>query len=240
MDQTTNFFSETFFNNTGNLIHKWHHYFEIYERHFSKYRGKDVVFLEIGIYHGGSLQFWKSYFGKGSKIYAIDINPDCKKFESDNVQILIGSQEDRDFLRQVKATVPKFDILLDDGGHTMRQQIVSFEELYDHVKEDGIYSCEDIHTSYWRKYGGGFKRRGTFIEYSKNFIDFLHGLYPINRGIPKTPLSSSMHSLHYYPGVLVIEKRKMTEPVDSMTGTPTIKEPVEQKRSLWKRIMGQP
>lgn len=221
-------------------MHKWHHYFEVYERHFSKYKGKDITFLEIGIYHGGSLQLWKNYFGKGSRIYAIDINPDCKKFESDNVKVFIGSQEDREFLQKVKASIPELDILLDDGGHTMKQQIVSFEELYDKVKEDGVYACEDVHTSYWRKYGGGYKRRGTFIEYSKSFIDFIHGLYPINRGIPKTPLSESMHSVHFYPGVVVVEKRKMSTPVDSMTGTPTIKEPVFPKRNLWKRLMGQP
>src|SRR4051812_30048572 len=125
MNENANFFEELFLANEDRLIHKWHHYFEIYERHFSKYRGKDITFLEIGIYHGGSLQFWTKYFGKGSKIYAIDINPECKKFENDQVKIFIGSQEDPVFLASVKAQIPQLDILLDDGGHTMRQQIVS-------------------------------------------------------------------------------------------------------------------
>ena len=59
----------------------------------------------------------------------------------------------------------------------MLQQIVSFEELFDHVKPDGTYLCEDIHTSYWMNYGGGYKRRGSFIEYSKNFIDYIHAYH---------------------------------------------------------------
>ena len=42
--------------NTGRLIHKWQHYFDIYDRHFSKFRGKEVVVLEIGVFQGGSLQ----------------------------------------------------------------------------------------------------------------------------------------------------------------------------------------
>jgi len=240
MSENSNFFEEYFFKNKGNLIHKWHHYFEIYERHFSKYRGKDITFLEIGIYHGGSLQFWTNYFGKGSKIYAIDINPECKKFENDQVKVFIGSQEDPAFLASVKAQVPQLDILLDDGGHTMRQQIVSFEELYSHVKPDGIYACEDTHTSYWRKYGGGYKRRGTFMEYSKSFIDYLHALYPTSRNVPKNDFARSAHSVHYYPGIVIIEKRPMKEPVDSQVGTPSIVEPVFPKRNLWKRLMGQP
>ena len=40
---------EIFYSHEGNLIHKWDHYFEIYERYFEKYRGKEVNILEIGI-----------------------------------------------------------------------------------------------------------------------------------------------------------------------------------------------
>lgn len=32
--------------NTGHLIPKWDHYFEIYERHFSRFRGKQAVVME--------------------------------------------------------------------------------------------------------------------------------------------------------------------------------------------------
>jgi hypothetical protein len=47
----------------GHGIWKWNHYFEIYHRHFSKFRGREVHILEIGIYSGGSLEMWKDYFG---------------------------------------------------------------------------------------------------------------------------------------------------------------------------------
>lgn len=240
MSQEPNFFSDFFFKNKGNLIHKWHHYFEIYERHFSRYRGKDINFLEVGIYHGGSLQFWKNYFGKGSRIYAIDVNPECKSMEGDNVKVFIGSQQDRSFLKSIKEQIPKLDVLLDDGGHTMRQQIVTYEEMYDHVKDDGVYMCEDIHTSYWRKYGGGYRRRGTFIEYSKSFIDYLHALYPTSSGMKVNAFARSTHSLHYYPGLLAIEKRNMDVPVHSMVGNPAVKQQPEPKRSLVSKLLGQP
>jgi len=71
---------EIFYDHTGNLIHKWDHYFDIYEKYFSKYRGQEINILEIGISHGGSLQLWKKYFGDKVHIYAVDINPECKKF----------------------------------------------------------------------------------------------------------------------------------------------------------------
>jgi hypothetical protein len=233
-----NFFEKTFFNNKENLIHKWHHYFEVYERHFRPFKGVDVCFMEIGVYHGGSIQFWKNYFGKNSKIFGLDINPECKKFEHGNVKIFTGSQEDRQFLRKLRAELPPLDIVLDDGGHTMKQQIATFEEIFPHVKQDGLFVVEDIHTSYWRKYGGGYKRKGSFIEYSKNFIDYLHALYPIaqRHGLQPNEFSKSTFGLHYYPGILVIEKRTMSEPTDSMRGVPSITEPPPAKRGLLKRI----
>ena len=166
-----------FRNNPGRLIHKWNHYFDIYERHFSRFRGQEIAVLEIGVYHGGSLQMWKDYFGDKAEIYGLDINPDCKQFEEENIEIFIGSQSDRSFLRELKEKIPKVDILIDDGGHRMDQQIISYEELFDHVKSDGIYLCEDLHTSYWPEFGGGYGKPDTFVEYAKKFIDELNAFH---------------------------------------------------------------
>lgn len=52
-------YRELFYEHDGNLIHKWDHYFEIYDKYFQKYRGEKLTILEIGISHGGSLQLWK-------------------------------------------------------------------------------------------------------------------------------------------------------------------------------------
>ena len=161
---------DLFYNHTGKRVHKWDHYFEIYERYLEKYKGQDIAILEIGIAHGGSLQLWKKYFGENVKIYAIDVNPECKKLEEENIQIFIGSQSDEAFLASVIKSLPPLDVIIDDGGHTMIQQIVSFE-VFNYLKDDGVYICEDTHTSYWYEYGGGLRKKGTFIEYSKNIVD---------------------------------------------------------------------
>lgn len=214
-----------FRNNTGRLIHKCNHYFDVYERHFSRFRNKEVVIVEIGVSHGGSLQMWKEYFGKNAKIYGIDIDPRCKEFEEDNIQIFIGSQSDRDFLRKVKAAIPRADIIIDDGGHTMKQQIVSYEELFDHVKDDGVYLVEDLHTSYWALFGGGHKRRNTFIEYSKKLIDSLNAFHSEQSSLKVNSFTKSVDSLHYYDSILVIEKRKREAPFDESTGVPSFENP---------------
>src|SRR5688500_14611310 len=87
-----------FKNKKHNLIHKWLHYFEIYHKYFEKFRKKKVVVLEFGVSHGGSLQMWKQYFGKHARIIGVDINPECKMFIEPQIEVYIGSQEDRKFL----------------------------------------------------------------------------------------------------------------------------------------------
>lgn len=205
--------------NNKRLIHKWVHYFEIYHRHFSRFRNREIVILEIGVSQGGSLQMWKNYFGGNAKIYGIDVDPRCKKFEEENIKIFIGSQSDRRFLKEVKSQIPKIDILIDDGGHTMKQQIISFEELFSQVKDDGVYLCEDLHTSYWLEFGGGHKRRGTFIEYSKNFIDYIHAYHSKQKSLPVSRFTQTVNSVHYYDSIIVIEKGKREEPYTERTGT---------------------
>jgi hypothetical protein len=222
---------EDFFSNAPHrMMHKWNHYFEIYDRHLRQFRDarvagdKRVNMLEIGISHGGSLEMWNHYFKGKVNIYAVDINPECKKFETENVKIIIGSQEDPRFLDELKSSIPMLDLLIDDGGHTMKQQIITFEHLYDHIVDDGIYICEDIHTSYWKDYGGGLKKNRSFIEYTKNFIDKLHAWHIRKDSVPVDNFVRTTQSLHFYDSVLVIEKRPMSPPYDVKAGTPAIKD----------------
>ncbi len=221
-----------FMENEGRLIHKWTHYFEIYDRYFRDFKNRKPVILEIGVSHGGSLQMWKKYFGDEARIYGIDVNPECKKLEEKNIEIFIGSQSDRDFLREVRARIPKVDILIDDGGHTMEQQIVTFEELFDHVKSEGIYLCEDTHTSYWSRYGGGHKRRGTFIEYTKNLVDQVNAFHSVEPSLEVDSFTRSAYSVHYYDSVVVFEKRSIERPADLQTGSPSFEgESIRDKQS---------
>ena len=102
----------------------------------------------------------------------------------------------------------------------MVQQIVSFEELFDSIKEEGIYLGEDLHTSYWMNYGGGYKRKSSFIEYSKNFIDSLHAYHSRQRALRVNNFTDSVDSIHYYDSIIVIEKKKRIEPPHAeKTGT---------------------
>ncbi|HEY6240621.1 MAG TPA: class I SAM-dependent methyltransferase [Burkholderiales bacterium] len=178
--------------------------------------------MEIGVFHGGSLQMWHRYFGPGTYVVGIDIDPRCQRFADAHTTVLIGDQSDRRFLAEVREIVPSVDILIDDGGHTMVQQIATFEELYPHVQPHGIYLCEDIHTSFMPEYGGGYRREGTFLEYGKALVDRLYAWYSRDQSVlTADDFTRATDALHFYDSVIVIEKSPKARAQQSVTGTPS-------------------
>ena len=148
------------------VMHKWDHYFEIYDRFLSPICRSNPVVLEIGVQLGGSVEMWRHYFGPATRIYGIDINPDAKQQEDIITKVFIGDQQDRSFLQSVLREIGNPDLVIDDGGHTANQQITAFEELYPALSEDGLYFVEDTHTSLW---GGPFmdrQDRQSFLQFS--------------------------------------------------------------------------
>lgn len=207
-----------FYNNPSRAACKWGHYFEIYHRHLQRYRGKSPVIVEIGVAAGGSLPMWHYYFGRGARVVGIDVDPACRQFADDRTSILIGDQGDRSFLATVRQSVPHIDILIDDGGHHMHQQIATFEELYPHIDANGVYVCEDTHTSLWPGWGGGIRKSGTFLEYTKTLVDRLHAWHSKDpAALAVDAFTRSTHGLHIYDSVVVLEKRPMEPPRQFLT-----------------------
>lgn len=195
---------ELFLANQQKPIHKWLHYFPIYERHFSDYKNKALTMYKIGVFKGGSLQLWKKYFGPFATIVGIDIDPRCKDLEEPQINIRIGDQSDTTFLQTVFDEFGPPDIVLDDGSHQMDHVNTTFDFLYGRMKDNGIYLIEDTHTAYLPDFGGGLNKADTIIEKSKSLIDQLNAYYC---GLPTT-FADSTFSIAFYDSVIVFEKRK--------------------------------
>src|SRR5215469_10053921 len=104
-----------FDSHTGRSVHKWKHYFPIYEQHFGRFVNRPCLMIEIGVGRGGSLQLWKSYLGPHAQIVGLDINPECRAFEEDQIAVRVGDQSDPNFLASVIDEFGTPDIVLDDG-----------------------------------------------------------------------------------------------------------------------------
>jgi len=198
---------EIFKSHKGNLIYKWDHYFEIYQNHFEKFKSKkNITILEIGVLGGGSLQMWKKFFGKKSKIYGIDKNPICKNYEEENITIKIGSSSDEIFLNNLVDEIDEIDIIIDDGSHRMEHQITAFKHLFKKLPIGGLYLIEDTHTSYWNSFGGGLRRSGTFIEFSKKLVDSIHAHFSDQFNFNKDKYTDSIDSISFYDSIVCIYK----------------------------------
>jgi len=221
-----------FRHNTGRLISKWRHYFGIYERHFAPYRNRPVRIVEFGVWHGGSLQMWRRYFGPEAQIVGVDINPECARLSEPGVEIVIGDQADPATHRALRSRFGEFDIVIDDGGHRMDQQVTTFRELYPAVKVGGLYVAEDLHTSYHPDFGGGLRRAGTFIELGKQLIDQLHAWYGPPAGLEVDYVTRTAYGLHFYDSMLVVEKGRVEAPRSEYSGAPAVAMGVAELRFL--------
>jgi SAM-dependent methyltransferase len=175
--ETPNDLETIFWENDFRAIDKWHHYFPIYDRYLSAYRGRPVKVLEIGVQSGGSIAMWRTYFGPEAVLFGIDIDPRCAAFDGEKGQIRIGSQADAGFLRRVVDEMGGVDIILDDGSHDSNHLRVTFETLYPLLSEGGLFMAEDLHCCYWPNWTGGYRRPASFIEYAKRMVDDMHHWY---------------------------------------------------------------
>ena len=122
-------------------------YLDIYENYFCSRRGGPIKLLEIGCKDGASLRMWKEYFHQG-KIYSIDIDPESKKHEQENIKVFIGSQDSGSTVASACLDAGDFDAILDDGSHVNTLTIASFKLLWPKLKVGGIYVIEDLGCSY--------------------------------------------------------------------------------------------
>ncbi|KAJ1326185.1 forkhead protein FKH [Microdochium nivale] len=162
-----------------------HQYHFMYEKYMPALRDKKLKMLEIGLGcnmgygPGHSYHTWLEYF-PNVDLYYIEYDAECAaKWASatTGATIFTGDQADVKFLNEViRKTGGNFDIIIDDGGHTMHQQQVSLEQLWKAVTPGGIYFLEDLQTSFMAAYGGDVKlgkdtKHMTMLKYIYEMID---------------------------------------------------------------------
>jgi len=208
---------DIFANNTGPVVHKWHHYIPLYDRYFSSFRRRKIKFLEIGVSKGGSMQMWRKYFGEDATIYGIDIDPACERFNELAGQVRIGSQIDTAFLDSVVKEMGGVDIILDDGSHRMSHIPITLKFLFPHLSSGGIYMIEDLHTSYWESFDGGYRSKKNFFGFTRDLIDDMHHWYHA-RQLNQAVVSQECSGIHVHDSLVVLEKNKVFPPVHSAIG----------------------
>jgi hypothetical protein len=125
-----------------------HGFCTFYHHHLAASRHGIFKVLEIGVFRGASLRMWRDYF-PNAEIHGFDSQKTELTPES-RIHLHVGDQADRHSLDSLlEAAGSPFDLIIDDGGHTMEQQQVSFACLFPHLRPGCPYIIEDLHTSFF-------------------------------------------------------------------------------------------
>jgi cephalosporin hydroxylase len=163
----------------------WDHRYDfIYSRLLSHIRKEPIRLLEIGLgcnmgYGAGkSLAMWKKYI-PNAKVSYLEYDAPCATKHKTEIEaaaggtLYIGDQADQKLLDKILADSKAFggyDVIIDDGGHTVNQMLTSIKTLWHALKAGGAYVVEDISENYIEK---PFRDENTFIGFAKNAIDIV-------------------------------------------------------------------
>jgi hypothetical protein len=131
-----------------------HTYTGMYEGIMSQYKNKDCSLLEIGVYNGGSALLWSKYL-PNAKLFFTDINDMVNPIVFDMVgrdryQFYVGDAYSDDLVNTIKNGSPDgFDIIIDDGPHTLSTMIEFIRKYLPIVKKGGYLIIEDVQDIYW-------------------------------------------------------------------------------------------
>ena len=127
-----------------NKIQKGHNYSSHYEKYLSKFKNNDVIkILEIGSLLGSGTASFIKYF-QNSKIVSLDINPFNMRYYSKKIRSIFIDTQSKNIINDLANYIKDdFDIIIDDGSHNKRDQILTLNYFLPKLKKKGIYVIED-------------------------------------------------------------------------------------------------
>jgi len=197
-----------------------HAYDVAYERYLAPFLNKgSIKLLEIGLGcdmaygPGASLKVWLEYF-KDIKLnlHFMEYNRACaEKWQPQypHVKFHIGDQASFvDLQKVIDDSGGDFDVIIDDGGHTMKQQIHTLEFMLPKaLKPGGLFVLEDLHTSFQSNFNSDYGTNRT-TEFIYKIIDDIHKARQFTSAqVPRNNwLYRQILGVHCFREVCVFEK----------------------------------
>lgn len=149
-----------------------HGYMSYYGRHLGIVEPPESI-LEIGCEKGNSIRMWKEIYPDAS-LTALDLFQEHPVPDIPGVEFITGNQLDHEILYHLR-NHRKFEVIIDDGSHNSRDQLVTFWSLIGTCR---VYIVEDLHCCYDDSYRQGLPFEKTMLGQMKTGIfPYQHFLY---------------------------------------------------------------
>jgi hypothetical protein len=147
-----------------------HSYLELYQTLLAHKKDTAKNVLEIGILYGGSIKLWGDFF-INAMVHAVDILPSTHIWDElkckNNIVVYssVDAYDDAFFTSHFLHNI-RFDMMLDDGPHTL-ESMTQFIKLYSQIMtEDGILIIEDVQSLEWIEH-----LRNAVPHHLKSFVN---------------------------------------------------------------------
>ena len=121
-----------------------HGYGNFYEKYFEKIRDKKLNILEIGSFYGNASASLFFYF-RNSFLYAADIFPDLFRYKSKRISNFYVDSSDDNSIKQNITNIPvRFDVIIEDASHSLKDQIISLFLLFKKINSEGLFIIEEL------------------------------------------------------------------------------------------------
>jgi hypothetical protein len=183
-----------------------HGYHRFYDTFLLPYRyKKNIKLFEIGIDAGRSLKLWMDFMPY-AKIYGMDKD---LKISNEKFTIFQGDQSSIQDLNIIINEIKKVNIIIDDGSHVPRHQILSFNYLFKNLLDfDGIYIIEDIETSYWTNgelyeypINVGYNHSENIVKIFRDIADIVNREFLTKENIKSLPKIIDIDNLKYISSI---------------------------------------
>ena len=124
---------------------KGHGYSNFYQKYFENLKSKNLNILEIGSFHGNASAAMFFYFKK-SKFFAGDIFPDLFRYRSNRIENFYVNSSDENSIQKniIDKFSDNFDIIIEDAGHSLKDQIISLFMLFKKLNSGGLFIIEEL------------------------------------------------------------------------------------------------
>ena len=180
---------------------KAHEYAPLYARHLGPLRDRELSVLEIGLgcgmpVEGASIPLWRKYL-PCAKIVMMELHDCIESYRPQLDGVARGDQSKPEELRRALALARPFHVVIDDGGHSMLQQVVTMREAMRALPPGGLLVVEDLVTSWLRDFQDMREplegRRQSAHRFISDVVEHLHRSFetPKLDFLPSTTMEGS-------------------------------------------------